>query len=53
MCRLLQMIKDTTWFSSDRPLGETSLGGLIILVFVRTIQLNTMKTKVSARIGVN
>uniref|UniRef100_A0A915PNK8 Dymeclin n=1 Tax=Setaria digitata TaxID=48799 RepID=A0A915PNK8_9BILA len=39
------MIKDTTWFSSDRPLGEISLGGLIVLVFVRIIQLNTLKTK--------
>ncbi|EFO26888.1 hypothetical protein LOAG_01596 [Loa loa] len=39
------MIKDTTWFNSERPLGEISLGGLIILVFVRIIQLNTLKTK--------
>uniref|UniRef100_A0A0R3RYY1 Dymeclin n=1 Tax=Elaeophora elaphi TaxID=1147741 RepID=A0A0R3RYY1_9BILA len=39
------MVKDTTWFNSERPLGEISLGGLIILVFVRIIQLNTLKTK--------
>ncbi|KAM3719201.1 Dymeclin [Dirofilaria immitis] len=39
------MIKDTTWFSNERALGEVSLGGLIILVFVRIIQLNTLKTK--------
>uniref|UniRef100_A0A8R1XKX3 Dymeclin n=1 Tax=Onchocerca volvulus TaxID=6282 RepID=A0A8R1XKX3_ONCVO len=39
------MIKNTTWFSNERPLGEVSLGGLIILVFVRIIQLNTLKTK--------
>ncbi|VDM96485.1 unnamed protein product [Thelazia callipaeda] len=39
------MIKDTSSFSNERPLGEISLGGLIILVFVRTIQLNTVKTK--------
>ncbi|CAG9540808.1 unnamed protein product [Cercopithifilaria johnstoni] len=39
------MIKDTTWFNSERPLGEISLGGLIILVFVRIIQFNTLKTK--------
>nr|CTP81274.1 Bm2811 [Brugia malayi] len=39
------MIKNTTWFNSERPLGEISLGGLIILVFVRIIQLNTLKTK--------
>ena len=40
------MIKNTSWLSSDRMLGEISLGGLIIVIFVRTIQLNILKTKV-------
>lgn len=42
------MIKNTSWYQAERPIGEVSLGGLIILVFVRTIQLNTLKTRVSS-----
>ncbi|KAK0393027.1 hypothetical protein QR680_000022 [Steinernema hermaphroditum] len=39
------MIADVDWFSSDRQLGEISLGGLIILVVTKTIQNNTIKTR--------
>ncbi|VDM49515.1 unnamed protein product [Toxocara canis] len=46
-CKIVHetMIKDTSWYQAERPLGEVSLGGLIILVFVRTIQTNTLKTR--------
>lgn len=42
------MVKDVDWYDSERPLGEISLGGLIALVFIRTIQKNTIKTRVSS-----
>uniref|UniRef100_A0A914S166 Dymeclin n=1 Tax=Parascaris equorum TaxID=6256 RepID=A0A914S166_PAREQ len=46
-CKIVHetMIKNTSWYQAERPVGEVSLGGLIILVFVRTIQLNTLKTR--------
>ncbi|VDD96653.1 unnamed protein product [Enterobius vermicularis] len=46
-CKIVHetVIKDTSWLASDRFLGEISLGGLIIIILVRTIQMNILKTK--------
>uniref|UniRef100_A0A158R494 Dymeclin n=1 Tax=Syphacia muris TaxID=451379 RepID=A0A158R494_9BILA len=46
-CKIVHetMIKDTSWVTSDRFLGEMSLGGLVIITFIRTIQMNILKTK--------
>ncbi|MFH4975115.1 hypothetical protein AB6A40_001824 [Gnathostoma spinigerum] len=46
-CKIIHetVIKDSSWFQFERPLGQETLGGLIILVFVRTIQTNTLKTR--------
>jgi len=40
------MLKNITWFS-DRNLPEISLGGLIVLVIIRTIQFNISRTRVT------
>lgn len=40
------MLKNVTWYK-DKNLMEISLGGLIILVFLRTIQFNISRTIVS------
>ena len=38
------LVKDVEWYS-ERVLGEISLGGLIILVVIRTIQHNMLKMR--------
>merc|ERR1711976_515060 len=37
-------VKDVDWYG-ERVLGESSLGGLIILVVIRTIQHNMLKMR--------
>jgi hypothetical protein len=44
------MVKNVEWFVGDRPLGEISLGGLIAIILVRTIQSNSVRTRVSQSI---
>ncbi|KAH7712679.1 Dymeclin [Aphelenchoides avenae] len=46
-CKIVHetMVKNVAWFQSDRPTGEISLGGLIVLVFCKTIHMNTAKTR--------
>jgi hypothetical protein len=39
------MLKNVVWYT-DRQLSEISLGGLIILVIIRTIQFNMSRTRV-------
>jgi hypothetical protein len=39
------MLKNIVWYT-DRQLSEISLGGLIILVIIRTIQFNMSRTRV-------
>lgn len=48
-CRLVHetTVKNIDWYQSDRPLQEITLGGLIILVCVKTVHLNTVKMRVS------
>lgn len=41
------MLKNVTWYK-DKNLIEISLGGLIVLVFLRTIQFNISRTIVSS-----
>ena len=36
------IVKDVDWYG-ERVLGEVSLGGIIILVVIRTIQHNMLK----------
>uniref|UniRef100_A0A183BPY4 Dymeclin n=1 Tax=Globodera pallida TaxID=36090 RepID=A0A183BPY4_GLOPA len=40
-------VKNIDWYNSDRttPLAETTLGGLIVLVFSKTIQINTVRVR--------
>ncbi|VDN52240.1 unnamed protein product [Dracunculus medinensis] len=38
-------INETTWLNSERNVGGISLGGLIIIVFARTIQINIIKMR--------
>lgn len=42
----LQIVKNVTWYK-EKPLAEVSLGGLIILVIVRTIHYNMTRSRVS------
>uniref|UniRef100_A0AC34F4J0 Dymeclin n=1 Tax=Panagrolaimus sp. ES5 TaxID=591445 RepID=A0AC34F4J0_9BILA len=46
-CRLVHetTVKNIDWYQSDRPLPEITLGGLIILVCVKTVHLNTVKMR--------
>ncbi len=44
------MINDVSWYC-ERILGEISLGGLIVLVIIRTIQHNMLKMRVSKSLG--
>jgi hypothetical protein len=46
-CRLVHetTVKNIDWYQSDRPLQEITLGGLIILVCVKTVHLNTVKMR--------
>lgn len=41
---LLQMLKNITWYT-ERTISEISLGGLLILVVIRTIQYNMLKMR--------
>ncbi|CAJ0963327.1 unnamed protein product, partial [Mesorhabditis belari] len=45
-CKIIHetMVKGD-WIDSDRPIGDISLGGLTILVFIRTLQKNAIRTK--------
>ncbi|VDM67166.1 unnamed protein product [Strongylus vulgaris] len=40
-----QMIHDVDWLESDHPIKEISLGGLCVLVFVRTIHKNAIRMR--------
>lgn len=42
---LFQVLKNITWYS-ERSLTEISLGSLLILVVIRTIQFNMTRTRV-------
>uniref|UniRef100_A0A914DUU8 Dymeclin n=1 Tax=Acrobeloides nanus TaxID=290746 RepID=A0A914DUU8_9BILA len=46
-CKIIHetMLKNIEWYQPDRPIPEISLGGLIILVFTKTIHMNTVKTR--------
>ena len=46
-CRIVHetVVKNVEWYHSDR-LPEITLGGLIILVCVKTVHLNTVKMRV-------
>lgn len=46
----LQILKNITWYS-ERVLTEISLGSLLILVVIRTIQYNMTRTRVSVAFG--
>lgn len=43
---LSKMLKGVTWYT-ERSISEISLGGLLILVVIRTIQYNMFKMRVS------
>jgi len=43
---LLQSLKNVPWFK-ERTMSEISLGGLLILVVIRTIQYNIARMRVS------
>ena len=43
------IVKDVDWYG-ERVLGEVSLGGIIILVVIRTIQHNMLKVNVILRL---
>lgn len=40
------MLKGVAWYT-ERSISEISLGGLLILVVIRTIQYNMLKMRVS------
>ena len=42
----MKIIRNPVWYT-DRVLQEISLGGLVVLVIVRTIQRNIVKASVS------
>lgn len=46
-CKIIHetTIKDVDWLESDRPVREISLGGLCVLVFVRTIHKNAIRMR--------
>lgn len=44
---VLQILKNITWYA-ERVLTEISLGSLLILVVIRTIQYNMTRTRVRA-----
>lgn len=44
---LFQTVRNIDWYQPDRaPLTEITLGGLIVLVFAKTIQINTIRIRV-------
>uniref|UniRef100_A0A7E4VAF6 Dymeclin n=1 Tax=Panagrellus redivivus TaxID=6233 RepID=A0A7E4VAF6_PANRE len=46
-CKIVHetIIKNIDWFHSDRVISEITLGGLIILVCVKTVHLNTARMR--------
>lgn len=46
MYLFFKMLKGITWYT-ERSISEISLGGLLILVVIRTIQYNMFKMRVS------
>ncbi|KJH50810.1 hypothetical protein DICVIV_03060 [Dictyocaulus viviparus] len=46
-CKIIHetIINDVPWFESDRPIREISLGGLSVIVFVRTIHKNAIRMR--------
>ncbi|CAJ0606288.1 unnamed protein product [Cylicocyclus nassatus] len=46
-CKIIHetMIHDVDWLESEHPLREISLGGLCVLVFVRTIHKNAIRVR--------
>ncbi|KHJ98362.1 hypothetical protein OESDEN_01662 [Oesophagostomum dentatum] len=46
-CKIIHetMIHDVDWLESDRPVREISLGGLCVMVFVRTIHKNAIRMR--------
>jgi len=46
------MLKGVTWYT-ERSISEISLGGLLILVVIRTIQYNMFKMRVSVTLYIN
>ncbi|KAI1718559.1 dyggve-Melchior-Clausen syndrome protein [Ditylenchus destructor] len=46
-CKIIHetKLKNVSWYQPERPISEISLGGLIVLVFVKTIHTNTVKTR--------
>ncbi|KAK6736777.1 hypothetical protein RB195_019463 [Necator americanus] len=46
-CKIIHetMIRDVDWLESDRPIREISLGGLCVMVFVRTIHKNAIRMR--------
>ncbi len=43
---VLQVIKNVMWFK-ERAISEITLGGLLVLVVIRTIQYNMTRMRVS------
>ena len=41
-----QTIHNVDWYSTERQLSQITLGGLIVLVLTRTIQVNIVKVRV-------
>uniref|UniRef100_A0A1I7X2U4 Dymeclin n=1 Tax=Heterorhabditis bacteriophora TaxID=37862 RepID=A0A1I7X2U4_HETBA len=48
-CKIIHetIVKDISWLESDRPVREISLGGLIVIVLIRTIHKNAIKMRAS------
>ncbi|KAE9414847.1 hypothetical protein Angca_005377 [Angiostrongylus cantonensis] len=46
-CKIIHetMIHDVNWLDSDRPVREISLGGLCVMVFVRTVHKNAIRMR--------
>ncbi|WKX92962.1 hypothetical protein Q1695_010747 [Nippostrongylus brasiliensis] len=46
-CKIIHetTIRDVDWLESERPVRELSLGGLCVIVFVRTIHKNAIRTR--------
>ena len=49
-CLIFQTLKDISWYT-ERPIHQISLGGLLILVVIRTITFNMTKMRVNTRVG--
>ena len=44
---ILQVIKNVAWFK-ERTISEITLGGLLVLVVIRTIQYNMTRMRVGS-----